>query len=54
MARVAVAVLVTAVGHVVRSSHVTSFGLLGTESLRALDLLKRDFKAQSVDAGAST
>ena len=33
-------------------AYVTSFGLPGTESQRALDLLKRDFKAQSGDADA--
>jgi hypothetical protein len=55
VAWVAVAVLVIAVGHAERPSHMTSFGPLSTESQRALDLLKRDFfKARSADAGAST
>jgi RND superfamily putative drug exporter len=46
---VAIAILTTVVAHVVGPSYVTSFGLPGTESQRALDLLKRDFKAQSGD-----
>jgi putative drug exporter of the RND superfamily len=46
---VAVAILTTVVAHVVGPSYVTSFGLPGTESQRALNLLKRDFKAQSGD-----
>ena len=49
VAWVAIAVLTTVVAHVVGPSYVTSFGLPGTESQRALDLLKRDFKAQSGD-----
>jgi RND superfamily putative drug exporter len=49
---VAVAILTTVVAHAVGPSYVTSFGLPGTESQRALDLLKRDFKAQSGDVDA--
>ncbi len=52
VAWVAVAILTTVVAHVVGPSYVTSFGLPGTESQRALDLLKRDFKTQSGDADA--
>jgi RND superfamily putative drug exporter len=52
VAWVAVAVLTTVVAHAVGPSYVTSFGLPGTESQRALDLLKRDFKAQSGDVDA--
>jgi putative drug exporter of the RND superfamily len=52
VAWVAVAILTTAVAHVVGPSYVTSFGLPGTESQRALDLLKRDFKTQSGDTDA--
>jgi RND superfamily putative drug exporter len=46
---IAVAVLTTLVAHAVGPSYVTSFGLPGTDSQRALDLLKRDFKTQSGD-----
>jgi putative drug exporter of the RND superfamily len=49
VAWVVVAVLTTVVAHAVGPSYVTSFGLPGTESQRALDLLKRDFKTQSGD-----
>ena len=49
---IAVAVLTTVVAHAVGPNYVTAFGLPGTESQRALDLLKRDFKAQSGDADA--
>jgi putative drug exporter of the RND superfamily len=49
VAWVGVAVLATVVAHVIGPAYVTSFGLPGTESQRALDLLKRDFKAQSGD-----
>jgi RND superfamily putative drug exporter len=49
---VTLAVLTTVVAHAVGPAYVTSFGLPGTESQRALDLLKRDFKAQSGDADA--
>jgi putative drug exporter of the RND superfamily len=49
IAWVAVAILTTVVAHAVGPSYVTSFGLPGTQSQRALDLLKRDFKAQSGD-----
>jgi RND superfamily putative drug exporter len=52
VAWVAVAVLTTVVARAVGPSYVTSFGLPGTESQRALDLLKRDFKAQSGDVDA--
>jgi RND superfamily putative drug exporter len=49
---VAGALVVTVLSHVVGPSYVTSFGLPGTQSQRALDLLQRDFPAQSGDAGA--
>jgi RND superfamily putative drug exporter len=52
VAWVVVAVLTTVVAHAVGPSYVTSFGLPGTQSQRALDLLKRDFKAQSGDVDA--
>jgi RND superfamily putative drug exporter len=52
VAWVAGAVLVTVVSHAVGPNYVTSFGLPGTQSQDALDLLKRDFKAQSGDADA--
>jgi putative drug exporter of the RND superfamily len=52
VAWIAVAVLTTVVAHAVGPSYVTSFGLPGTESQRALDLLKRDFKTQSGDVDA--
>jgi RND superfamily putative drug exporter len=52
VAWVTLAVLATVVAHAVGPSYVTSFGLPGTESQRALDLLKRDFKAQSGDVDA--
>jgi putative drug exporter of the RND superfamily len=45
----AVAVLTTVVAHAVGPSYVTSFGLPGTDSQRALDLLKGNFKTQSGD-----
>jgi RND superfamily putative drug exporter len=46
---VAIAVLATVVAHAVGPNYVTVFGLPGTESQRALDLLKRDFRTQSGD-----
>jgi putative drug exporter of the RND superfamily len=49
VAWVAIAVLTTVVAHAVGPNYVTVFGLPGTESQRALDLLKRDFPAQSGD-----
>ena len=50
VAWVAVAVLATVVAHAVGPSYVTVFSLPGTESQRAVDLLKHEFKAQSGDA----
>ena len=52
VAWVAVAVLATVLAHAVGPNYVTVFGLPGTESQRALDLLKREFKAQSGDVDA--
>ena len=52
VAWVTLAVLTTVVAHAVGPAYVTSFGLPGTESQRALDLLQRDFKAQSGDVDA--
>jgi RND superfamily putative drug exporter len=52
VAWIAGAVLITAVSHVVGPKYVTTFGLPGTQSQQALDLLKHDFKAQSGDADA--
>jgi putative drug exporter of the RND superfamily len=49
---VAAAALVTALSHAVGTNYVTAFRLPGTQSQQALDLLKRDFKAQSGDADA--
>lgn len=49
VAWVAVAVLVTALAHVVGASYDSVFSLPGTQSQRASDLLKRDFPAQSGD-----
>ena len=46
---VAVAILTTVVAHAVGPNYVTVFSLPGTQSQRASDLLKRDFKAQSGD-----
>jgi putative drug exporter of the RND superfamily len=46
---IVVAVLTTVVAHAVGPSYVTSFGLPGTDSQRALDLLKGNFKTQSGD-----
>ena len=50
VAWVAVAVLASVVAHAVGPSYVTVFSLPGTESQRAVDLLKHEFKAQSGDA----
>jgi putative drug exporter of the RND superfamily len=50
VAWVAVAVLATVVAHAVGPNYVTVFSLPGTESQRAVDLLKHEFKAQSGDA----
>ncbi|MGO9902682.1 MAG: MMPL family transporter [Solirubrobacteraceae bacterium] len=49
LAWVAGAVLLTVLAHAVGPNYVTVFSLPGTESQRAVDLLKRDFKAQSGD-----
>ena len=49
VAWVAVAILTTVVAHAVEPNYVTVFGLPGTESQRASDLLKREFPAQSGD-----
>jgi RND superfamily putative drug exporter len=46
---VAVAVIATAIAGAVGRQYATNFSLPGTESQRALDLLKRDFPAQSGD-----
>ena len=50
VAWVALAILTTVVAHAVGPNYVTAFGLPGTESQRASDLLKREFTAQSGDA----
>jgi RND superfamily putative drug exporter len=52
VAWIAGAILITVVSRAVGPSYVTSFGLPGTQSQRALDLLKHDFPAQSGDADA--
>jgi RND superfamily putative drug exporter len=44
------AILITVLSRVVGPNYVTSFGLPGTQSQQALDLLKHDFKAQSGDS----
>jgi putative drug exporter of the RND superfamily len=49
VAWIVVAILTTVIAHAVGPSYVTSFGLPGTDSQRALDLLKGNFKAQSGD-----
>jgi len=49
LAWVAVAVLTTAVAGAVGRDYATNFSLPGTESQRALDLLKQEFPAQSGD-----
>jgi putative drug exporter of the RND superfamily len=46
---VAVAILASALSHAVGPNYVTVFGLPGTESQRASDLLEQEFKAQSGD-----
>ena len=46
---VAVAILATVLAHAVGPNYVTVFGLPGTQSQRASDLLKQEFKAQSGD-----
>jgi RND superfamily putative drug exporter len=46
---VAVAVLTTVIAGAVGREYATNFTLPGTQSQRALDLLKRDFKSQSGD-----
>jgi len=50
VAWVAVAILATVVAHAVGPNYVTVFSLPGTESQRAVDLLKHEFKTQSGDA----
>jgi putative drug exporter of the RND superfamily len=50
LAWVAVAVLTTVVAHAVGPNYVTVFSLPGTESQKAVDLLKQEFPAQSGDA----
>ena len=52
VAWVAVAVLGTVLAHSIGPNYVSVFSLPGTESQRAVDLLKRDFKTQSGDADA--
>jgi putative drug exporter of the RND superfamily len=47
---IAIAVVTTVVSRVVGPNYVTVFGLPGTQSQNALDLLKSEFKAQSGDA----
>ena len=47
---VAIAVLTTVVSHAVGPNYVTVFSLPGTDSQKALDLLKQEFPAQSGDA----
>jgi putative drug exporter of the RND superfamily len=49
LAWIAVAVITTAIAGAVGRNYATNFSLPGTESQRALDLLKRDFPAQSGD-----
>ena len=46
---VTVAILATVLSHAVGPNYVTVFGLPGTESQRASDLLKQEFSAQSGD-----
>jgi len=50
VAWVAVAVILTVVARVVGPHYVTQYSLPGTQTQRATDLLKQDFKAQSGDA----
>jgi putative drug exporter of the RND superfamily len=49
LAWIAVAVITTAIAGAVGRNYATNFSLPGTESQRALDLLKKDFPAQSGD-----
>jgi putative drug exporter of the RND superfamily len=49
---VAVAVLTTVLAGAVGRSYVTAYGLPGTDSQRAQNLLKQDFKTQSGDVDA--
>ncbi|MBV9607809.1 MAG: MMPL family transporter [Solirubrobacterales bacterium] len=49
IAWLAVAVITTAIASAVGRNYATNFSLPGTESQRALDLLKREFPAQSGD-----
>ncbi len=49
VAWLAVAILTTVVAHAVGPNYVSVFSLPGTESQRASDLLKREFRAQSGD-----
>jgi putative drug exporter of the RND superfamily len=49
LAWLAVVVITTAIAGAVGRNYATNFSLPGTESQRALDLLKRDFPAQSGD-----
>jgi RND superfamily putative drug exporter len=49
LAWLAVVIITTAVAGAVGRNYATNFSLPGTESQRALDLLKRDFPAQSGD-----
>jgi putative drug exporter of the RND superfamily len=49
---VAGAVLITVLAHAVGPNYVTVFSLPGTESQRAVDLLKQEFKTQSGDVDA--
>jgi putative drug exporter of the RND superfamily len=46
---VAVAILITVLAHAVGTNYSTVFSLPGTDSQRASDLLKREFRAQSGD-----
>ncbi|MGO9794045.1 MAG: MMPL family transporter [Solirubrobacteraceae bacterium] len=52
VAWLAVAVLTTVVARAAGPSYVSAYGLSGTDSQRALDLLNRDFKTQSGDIDA--
>ena len=49
VAWLAVAILTTVIAGAVGRNYATNFSLPGTESQRALDLLKREFPAQSGD-----
>jgi putative drug exporter of the RND superfamily len=50
VAWVAVAILTTVIAQTIGPNYVTVFGLPGTQSQRASDLLRREFKAESGDA----